>query len=157
MLVPPASCRHDAGTLCCIISAYILFLSLSKLLFPLAWVNDYENYSFLLDHLSVIARFLSDITLTLVIFAVLRLALDFTHRKISAADEESEDSGETRDLFLRRRVHALAGFCAFLIHALNFAYGAALALLLLFFARLTLAHYSPLLFYRHYRSEPFQY
>jgi regulator of protease activity HflC (stomatin/prohibitin superfamily) len=153
MFVPPASCRHDAGAFCCLAAAYASFLALARLLYALAWTNNYESYSFLLDHLSVISRFLSEIVLTLAVFAALRLALDFACRRFSA----NEAKGETEEEGVRRRRATLAGICALAIRALNLAYVAALLLRLFLFARLSRAHYSPFLFYRHYRNEVFQY
>jgi membrane protease subunit HflK len=150
MFVPPASCGHDAGAFCCLAAAYGLFWALTKLLYSLAWANNYENYSFLFDHLSVISRFLSEIVLALAIFASLRLAMDFACRKFSAARETEEEGVGCRSALL-------AGFCAFSIRGLGYAYGATISLLLFRFARLTWAHYSPFLFYRHYRSEVFRY
>ncbi|MDR2174681.1 MAG: hypothetical protein LBO82_01940 [Synergistaceae bacterium] len=164
MFVSPAS-KHGAGTFCCLVPVGISFLALAEFLSSLAWTNQYENYSFLLDHLSVAARFLADVTLMFGAFAALRLALDFARRKfsaMSAAPEENEEHDEdekdgAKDNLPRRRAAVLAGFCAFSVHALNLAYGIALVLLLFLFARRNWAQYSPLLFYRHYRNEPFQY
>jgi hypothetical protein len=150
MFVSPAS-GHGAGTFCCLVPAGASLLALANFLSSLAWANNYEDYSFLLDHLSIVSRFLSNIALTLAVFAALRLALDFAHRKLSIMTNEEADSP------LHRRAAALAEFCAFLVHVLNFVYGVALVLLLFLFARLSWAHYSPLLFYRHYRNELFQY
>ena len=159
MFVSSAS-EHDVRTFCCFVPVYGMFFALSKFLSALAWTNNYENYSFLLDHMSVISGFLSNIALILGIFAALRLALDFAYRKISAMNAvcatDAEHDGAKDDL-LRRRAGGLAGFCAFSIHTLNLACTIVIAFRLFLFARLSWAHYSPLLFYRHYRNEPFQY
>ncbi|MDR1622295.1 MAG: hypothetical protein LBS00_07975 [Synergistaceae bacterium] len=157
MFVSPAS-KHGAGTFWCLVPIWLSFLALAKFLSSLAWTNNHEDYSFLLDHLSVISRFLSNAVLTLAVFAALRLALNFAYRKISIMSAaHTQNKEDEKDGLPRWRVAALAKFCAFSIHALNVAYGIALALLLFLFAHLSWAYYSPLLFYRHYRNEPFRY
>jgi regulator of protease activity HflC (stomatin/prohibitin superfamily) len=148
LFIPPEPCKHGAGTFCCLAAAYASFLPLAKLLHSLAWANNFDNYSFLLDHLSIILNFMSEIVLVFAIFAALRLALDFARRKFWNEAGEGDEP--------RKRVSP-AGICAFSIRALNGAYCVALSILLFLFARRSWAYYSPLLFYRHYRGEVFQY
>ena len=143
MFVSSAS-EHDVRTFCCFVPVYGMFFALSKFLSALAWTNNYENYSFLLDHMSVISGFLSNIALFLGIFAALRLALDFAYRKISAMNAvcatDAEHDGAKDDL-LRRRAGGLAGFCAFSIHTLNLACTIVISFRLFLFARMSWAHY----------------
>jgi membrane protease subunit HflK len=167
-LIPAAPCRHDRGTFFCLIFAYAAFLMFAKLLSVAAWANKYENYSFLLDHLSAISGFLANLTLIFTVFAALRLSLELVRRNfasVTTAFQETQEAEEKISDELSdeineisgRRAAALIRVCELSIRVLNAVYGTVFAFLLFRFALLSWTRYSPLLFYRHYQKETFEY
>jgi regulator of protease activity HflC (stomatin/prohibitin superfamily) len=142
---PPAPGGHGVGTFCCLIPVWVLLVLLTKTLLSFAWSDNYENYSFMLDHLAVILRFFSGIILILLIFAVLRTTLDFVFKKNTEGDVPEH------------RHNALTRLRGILINTLGFAYVIIFGIWLFLFVRQSYAQYSPVQFYQYYRKENFQY
>jgi regulator of protease activity HflC (stomatin/prohibitin superfamily) len=151
------------GTFCCLTAAWVLLLLLGRALSLLAWSDNYENYSFLLDHLAIITRFFSGIVLIFLAAAALRAALDFMFKKVSSpgfsggGENSNEAKNSIEDGTLAYRRTALTKFCGTLIHILGAVYVIGLGFWLFLFGRRNLTQYSPPQFYRYYREEVFHY
>ena len=151
LMIPPKPGIHGADTFFTLLPAAIAFKLLSSLLARLAWTSQYDLYSFMLDHVSVICSFLSSVSFILSLFAALRLLLDRAAR-LPGGHGESDMEPEQE---VRRS--AAAKTAALAIRLLNIAYAAILLVLSFDLARKTMFAYSPLIYNAYYKAENFPY
>jgi membrane protease subunit HflK len=158
----PVQSAHTAAAFCCLVPTGILLSAAAKLLSVFTWSDNYESYSFLLDHLAVISGFFSGLVFIFLAFAALRTVLDFMLKKalppeISAGVGNSDGGAGVEESTLAHRRGTLKRLCGIFVHTLSFAYVITLGFWLFLLVRQNFAQYSPLQFYRYYREESFQY